>query len=196
MTSIPLADLAGWAALVAAAATVVGMVTLVLFFSRGGPWGPANDASSVVLMLALIPVALALAAIEGPLVGPLAGVVATIGIGPMLVVAVLQALLVARRVTYDQTKYAVLGSGAVVGAWYLLTSIVSAGTAIPLGLRVASGAAGVGFIAVGYGFARGGERHPASTIGGLVLFVASLVVQVWLGVLLLGGGLTIPDGMG
>ena len=196
MTSLPLADLAGAAALVAAVSTVVGMIALLLFFSRGGSWGPINDAASVVLMLALIPVALALAAIEGPVAGAAAGVVAAIGIGAMLVVAALQALLVARRVTYDQTKHAVLGVGAVVGVWYLLTAVITAGTAVPLGLRLASGAAGLGFVATGYGFARGGERHPAATVGGLVLFVASLVVQVWLGALLLGGGLTIPGGVG
>jgi hypothetical protein len=42
---------AGWSALLAAVATVVGASTLVLFFTRGEPWGRLNDASSVVLLL-------------------------------------------------------------------------------------------------------------------------------------------------
>ena len=42
---------AGWSAMLAAVATVVGAITLVLFFTRGETWGRLNDASSVVLLL-------------------------------------------------------------------------------------------------------------------------------------------------
>jgi len=42
---------AGWSALLAAVATVVGAITLVLFFTRGEPWGRLNDASSVFLLV-------------------------------------------------------------------------------------------------------------------------------------------------
>ena len=57
MTGFTFAQLAGVSALVAATMTVVGMATLLAFFSRGGRWGTFNDAASVVLMLAMIPVA-------------------------------------------------------------------------------------------------------------------------------------------
>lgn len=188
-----LAHLAGLSAWLAAAMTVVGMVTLLLFFSRGGRWGMVNDASSVVLMLALVPVALVLAVIEMEVVTTTALVVAAIGIIAMLAVAVLQALLVLRRVTYEQTKPAVLGGTVVVGVWYLLTALVSGGTQIGDGVRVASAAAGVGFVLVGYGFARGGERHPAAAIGGLTAFVTSLALQLYLGSALLSQDLVVPD---
>jgi hypothetical protein len=187
-----LAQLAGLSAWLAAAMTIVGMVTLLLFFSRGGRWGMYNDASSVVLMLALIPVALVLAVIELEVVTTTALVVAAIGIGAMLAVAVLQALLVLRRVTYDQTKSAVLGGTAVLGLWYLLTALVSGSTAVPDGIRTASAASGVGFLVAGYGFAVGGERHPAAAAGWLVAFVGSLVLQAWLGWLLLSQNLVVP----
>lgn len=187
------AQLAGWSAWLAAAMTVIGMVTLLLFFARGGRWGMANDVASVVLMLATVPVALVLAAIELEVVTTAAIVVALIGIVPMLAAAVLQALLVVGRVTYEQTKLAVLGLGAVVGLWYILTAIVSNATALPDGLRLLAAVAGIGFIAVGYGFARGGERHPAASIGGLALFVASLGFHVWLGWLLVTEALVVPE---
>ncbi len=193
MTTPSLAQLAGLSAWLAAVMTVVGMVTLLSFFSRGGRWGTYNDASSVGLMLALIPVALILAVIELEVVTTIALVVAVIGIGAMLTLAVLQALLVIGRVTYEQTKMAVLGVGAVVGVWYLLTAIVTGSTAIPDGIRLASAVAGLGFISVGYGFARGGERHPAAAVGGITLFVASLVFQAWLGWLLISGGLVVSE---
>ena len=190
---LSLAQLAGLSAWLAAAMTVVGMVTLLLFFSRGGRWGWYNDVSSVVLMLALMPVVLVLAVIELEVVTTTALVVAVIGIIGMVAVAVLQALLVLGRVTYDQTKSAVLGGTAVVGAWYLLTALVSDGTAIPQGIRIAGAAAGIGFILAGYGFAVGGERHPAAAVGWLVAFVATLVFLLWLGWLLVSQDLVVPD---
>ena len=192
MTDVEVARFAGLSAWLAAAMTVVGAVSLMLFFSRGGRWGTLNDASSVVLVLAMIPVALVLAVIALEVVTTVALVVAAIGIGAMLAFAVLQALLVIGRVRYEQTKTPVLALGAVVGAWYLLTAITTAGTDLPDGLRLAAAVAGAGFIAVGIGFARGGQSHPLAAIGGLALILASLIFLVWLGALLLGGGLTIP----
>lgn len=192
MTTPTIEQVVGACALLAAATTVVGMVTLLLFFSRAGRWGKLNDASSVVLMLAMVPVALLLAVFESEVVTTTALVVAGIGIIAMLTVAVLQAALVVDRVTYDQTKLAVLGAGAVVGLWYLLTGLLTEHTAVPGPLRLLAIAAGAGFIAVGFGFAVGGERHPASTIGGLVLFASSTVFLAWLGLVLIDGSLRVP----
>lgn len=193
MTDVEFARVAGVSAWVAAAMTVVGAATLMLFFSRGGRWGTWNDASSVVLMLAMIPVALVLTVIALEVVTTLALVIGAIGISAMLVLAVLQALLVAGRVTYEQTKVAVLSLGSVVGVWYLLTAIATGSTDLPDGLRLAAAVAGLGFIAVGIGFLRGGEQDRLAQVGGLILFVASLAFLVWLGALLLGGGLSIPS---
>lgn len=184
---------AGWSALVAAAATVVGMIALVLFFSRGQPWGTLNDAASVVLMLALIPVALLVALIEAgePPFGGYALAVAAFGIVAMTVAAVLQALLVAGRVTYEQTKLRVLVAGGFVGLWYVLVGAIGFR---PLGQLLAALAivSGIGFVAVGYGFAVGGERHPLSAVGGLLAFVGSTTFLGILGVRLVSGELTIP----
>jgi len=193
VTEIEYARLAGVSALLAATMTVVGMITLMLFFSRGGRWGTYNDAASVVLMLALIPVALVLAVIELEVVTTTALVVGALGIAAMVALAVLQGLLVIGRVTYEQTKTAVLTLGGIVGVWYLLTAISTGSTDLPDGLRVVAAVSGIGFITVGVGFALGSERHPLSIVGGLVLFVASLVFQVWLGALFLGGDLSIPS---
>jgi hypothetical protein len=183
---------AGWSALVAAAATVVGMIALLLFFSRGQPWGTINDAASVVLMLALIPVALLVATLESETVTTVALAAAAIGIVAMVVAAGLQALLVIGRVTYEQTKLQVLGAGAVVGLWYVLVGVLSSGTALVGLLTALAIGAGVGFIAVGYGFAVGGERHPLSVVGGLLAFVGSTVFLGLLGLRLVSGEITVP----
>ena len=36
---ITIEQFVGWSSLLAAVSTVVGMVTLMVFFSRGNPWG-------------------------------------------------------------------------------------------------------------------------------------------------------------
>ncbi|MEO5884846.1 MAG: hypothetical protein ABIQ58_04955, partial [Candidatus Limnocylindrales bacterium] len=157
MTDADVARFAGLSAWLAAAMTVVGAITLVQFFRQGGRWGTWNDASSVVLMLAMIPVALVLTIFALEVVTTTALVIGAIGILAMLGLAVLQALLVLGRVSYEQTKLPVLALGAVVGVWYLLTAISTGSTELPDGLRVAAAVSGAGFIAVGIGFAIGGQ---------------------------------------
>jgi hypothetical protein len=183
-----LASLTGPSALVAAVATVVGAVTLVIFFARGGWWGLANDVASIVLMLATIPVALGIAQVSRPW-SPWAESAAVLGVAGMLGASVSQGLLVARRFTYRQLLPWTLGFGAVVGAWYVLIGISSVtspffGDFLLNALAIASG---ISFVALGYGFLRGNERHPLSVIGGIVLLVTSTWFLTWIGLLFNSG---------
>ena len=184
---------AGWSALVAAVATVTGAVTIVLFFARGGFWGPLNDASSVVLMLATIPVAFLVAAIESEVATTMVLAPTAVGVLAMLAVAVLQGLLVARRVTFEQTKRPVLLLGAVVGLWYLSVAAFAGHTALDGLLGWLALVSGLGFIAIGYGFLAGGERHPLAAGGGVVLLIASTAFLGILGVRLASGDLVVPE---
>lgn len=184
---------AGWSALVAAAATGVGAITIVLFFARGGVWGVLNDASSVVLMLALIPVAILIASIESETATTLVLAPTAIGILAMLATAILQALLVARRVTFEQTKRPVLLLGAVVGLWYLSVAAFAGHTALDGILGWLALVSGLAFIAIGYGFLAGGERHPLAAGGGILLLIASTAFLGILGVWLVSGELVVPD---
>ena len=177
-----LASLAGPSALVAAAATVVGAVTLVIFFAKGGWWGLANDVVSIVLMLATIPVAIGIAQASKSWFA-LADGAALIGVAGMVGASVSQGLLIARRFSYQQLLPWTLGFGAVVGVWYLLIGIGSVTSpfvsdVLLNGLAIASG---VSFITLGYGFLRGNERHPLSVIGGVVLLVTSTWFLTWMG---------------
>ncbi len=191
-----LLEIAGWSSLVAAVATVVGAVLLALFFARGEPWGTLNDIASVVLMVATIPVAIAIAGIENriPFPGALAFVAAAVGVAGMLAAAAFQTALVLRLRTYQQLLSRTLGAGAVVGVWYLLVAALSIGNALPGWAAVLAALSGVGFIAIGYGFAVANERHPLSVGGGLLLFVASTAFLTWFGLAALGGGLALATG--
>ena len=183
-------DLVGWSALLAAVATVVGAFFLVLFFAKGQPWGTLNDIASVVLMVATIPVAVALGRLGEQPFGGLAWLVTAIGIVGMAGAALAQILLVARVRTYRQLLPWTLGSGAVVGVWYVLVGLlglefVATRNYPPLLIALAI-ASGIGFIAIGYGFWRGNERHPVSIVSGLVLLVSSTAFLGWFAFLTLG----------
>ncbi|MBF8290522.1 MAG: hypothetical protein HW391_1490 [Chloroflexi bacterium] len=185
-------EVAGWSALLAAAATVVGMVTLMVFFARGDPWGRWNDIASVVLMLATIPVALLVAAIEAEQFPIHAYLVACAGIVGMVLSAGFQTALVLRIRTYEQLLGRTLASGAIVGLWYVLIGVLSLPRGLGVPLPQLAVAAGIGFVAVAYGFAVGNQHHMASKVGGVVLFVASTAFLTMLGLQLLSGDLVIP----
>ena len=189
---ITLDGVAGWSALIAAVATVVGAVFLGLFFSRGQPWGTLNDVASIVLMLATIPVAVIVAAIEADQFATFALIAAAIGIVGMLVAAVSQVLLVARVWTFERLLPWTLGAGAVVGVWYVMAGILGLPGALPPGMGWLMIASGIGFIAVGYGFARGGQRDPIAALGFATLGFGSTVVLAYFGIFLLSGKLEVP----
>lgn len=184
-----LAALAGPSALVAAVATVVGAIFLGLFFAKGGLWGPLNDAASIVMMLATVPVVAFFATWTEPhLAAGIPFLVAVVGLAGMLGAAVSQGLLLARFRTYQQLLPWTLGFGAVTGLWYVLAGITGATAGMPGLLAVLAVASGVSYGALGYGFWRGNERHPLSVIGGIVLLIASTIFLTWLGIALVAAG--------
>lgn len=180
------AALAGSSALLAAVATVVGAVFLGLFFWKGDPWGILNDIASIVLMLATIPVLVFFLSFTWPYLAPgVALAVAAIGLVGMLGASVAQGLLVLRIRTYQQLLPWTLGFGAVVGVWYVLIGITGRFSGVPEIMAILAIAAGAGYVAIGYGFWRGNERHPLSIAGGLVLAVASTAFLAWIGIALI-----------
>lgn len=181
---------AGWSALVAAVATVLGAVFLVLFFSRGQPWGTINDLASIVLTVAMIPVVLVVFALESGDFTTIALTFAALGLIGIVVTTTAQVLLVLGVRTYQQLLRYTLGGGAVIGLWYILAGAIGIR---PLGqpLVALAIASGVGYIAIGYGFTVGDQKHPLSIVGGTVLLVASTAFLVGLGWSLLTGSISI-----
>lgn len=177
-----LVAIAGPSALLAAVATVVGAVTLMVFFAKGGWWGLANDIASVVMMLATIPVALFLASFTGALVGPLvAGAVLVVGLVGMVGTSITQGLLIARVRSYESLLPWTLGLGAVVGLWYLGVGVTGYLAGMPFLMAVLAVLSGIGFVAIGYGFWRAGQQSRIAMAGGVVLLFASTIFFVWIG---------------
>jgi len=105
----------GWSAVLSAVATLGTAVTSILFFAVDQAYGKVNDAFSVLQAVLMLPMAVALYLLTGPDRGWLALLALVVGCVAMLVVAVLQALLVAGRVGFEQTIAQVLAAGAGIG---------------------------------------------------------------------------------
>jgi len=178
--------IAGWSAYLAAVAAIISFAALFIFFAVGGVFGPINDAASVVQMIFMLPVALALYFLFRPL-SPLISLAALVlAIVAMVGIAVLQALLVLRRVRYEQTLLPVLTLGGILGVWWILIGVQSLiGGMLPNGLNWASIAVGVSAMLLVIGFRRGGERHPLAAIGFLTNAILVPVWLFWIGLLLL-----------
>ena len=80
---------------------------------------------------------------------------------------------------------------AVVGVWYVLAGFLGLGGDLPQPLPWLMIAAGAGYVAIGYGFAVGGQRHPLAAVGGVTLAVASAAFLAWLGIHLVSGSLEV-----
>ena len=191
---ITLEQVVGWSALLAAVATVIGAATLALFFQRGEPWGTRNDIAAIVLMVATIPVAVLIGAIEGDHFGITAAIVAGVGIVGMLACAGFQLALVARLRTYEQLLARTLGAGVIVGVWYVLAGVLALlGGGLDGPLPLLAIASGLGFVAVGFGFAAGAQAHPLAIGGGLLVLIASTAFLALLGFRLVSGGIVVPS---
>jgi len=167
MTSTELFLLAGWTACLSAAVTMITLVTGVLFFTRGQPFGTMNDAASVFQMLCMVPIAIALHHLLGPYAPTMSLLAAVTGIMGMLVAVVPQALLVVGRVKYEQTVRVVSTAGGAIGAWLLLLGYLALSSAIlPGGLAWLGLLAKAGYVlsVVGFWLAESGIR-----VSGLVL---------------------------
>ncbi|GIW01952.1 hypothetical protein [Roseiflexus sp.] len=188
MTTPEVFRYAGWSAYLSAAATIVGFVTLIVFFSVGGPFGTINDISSSILALSLLPLALALYLLLRPCAALLSLIALIIGICAMLAASILQILLVLRVVKSELTLVAVPATFGVVGVWLLLNSYLAlASRTLPSGLAWVGMVAGVGYILVILGFLLGGQQHPLTAVGGLTAVIGYPIWAIWIGGLLLSG---------
>jgi hypothetical protein len=186
MISTALDPLVGWVAILSAAAGAGTMLTSVLFLSVGERFGRLNDAVSVLQMILGLPLAGALLVLTRPASPWLALVAAAVGAIGMAVAAVLQALLVASKVTFEQTIVPVLRAGAAVGVWLALANGLAISTrALPAGLAILGIAAGVGYVLVAVGFRLGGQQHPLGYAGGALALAGYAVWAFWLGLVFL-----------
>jgi hypothetical protein len=166
-----------WVALAGA----VALVTILLFFWIGQPFGTINDIALIVMVLSLGPVMLAHYELGGivplwPARLSLAGALAA-AFGWVL----LQAAFALGFVQFD---YEHAGTGAfavsnllqaVIGLWIGGASLL-AGRWLPAVVRVLGIVAGTGTVLLSIGLLLGGLGHPLSAVGGIGYQV---VLPIW-----------------
>jgi hypothetical protein len=179
---------AGWSAYLGAAATIIGFVTLILFFSVGQPFGTINDVSSIVIALATLPVLFALHKHHRASAPLLSLGALIIGVVSSLVAALLQTLFVVKAISIDPSSKIVTVAFGVFGiSLAIFNYLAYSNKSFSAHLASWGIVAGAGYALVALGFLLGGQDHPLTYIGGLAAIVAYPIWTIWYGKLLLAG---------
>src|SRR5688572_14777149 len=112
MSDTALFRFAGWSAYISAIATVVGAVTLVIFFSLGEPFGTINDVSSIIIAVTGIPILLALHKLHSAVSHGWSLAALVIGVVALLFAGTAQALLVLGFYQFEAAPDSTFGFGA------------------------------------------------------------------------------------
>ena len=168
--------------MVVAVAGLVAIVAIALFFGRAGDaFGTLNDASLLVMTLALAPVMAGFYELGGraPLTPARASLAA--GIAAVLAWSAVQALLLlgAVQFAYDQPARGAFAveavAVAIIGLWIAGADLL-AGPWLPLRVRWGGILTGVGFVVFGAGLLLGGAFHLFTIIGGVPY---QLLLPLW-----------------
>ncbi len=163
-------DLVGRRAAQAAVGLTIGSGTaLAAFFAVGEPWGTLNDSLSIGLAWATVPIAVDLAR-RHPASQLLAlSVVADlIGVATM---TIFTSLLIARRMTFEDSLQPILTGQALIGTWLILARAAAWPDPASRRASMLGITGGAGLIATAAGIATGGMTSPVAAVG----FVAALV---------------------
>ena len=157
------------AGLAAAGLTVGGAAALGVFFAVGEPWGTINDASSILLSWATLPIAFELARRNGRSLPLVAG--AACDVVGVAVVTAFTSALISRRMTFEESLLPILTGHALIGCWLILVGLVAwsdAGSRRPATFALAGGA---GLVTTAASIATSGMGSPVAAVG----FVAGLI---------------------
>jgi len=168
------------AAYVIAGAGLVAVVTIVLFFAIGQPWGTLNDIALLVATAAIPILMLAFWELGGLTPTPLALVAQVSGWVAAIVWCVVQALFIVGVVDFDYDHPAT-GALAVESMVLIVIGLWIAGANLLAGswlsaIRWFGVVAGLGFVLVPLGLLLGGVSHPLAYVGGIGY---SIIFPVW-----------------
>lgn len=128
-----LARSAGWAAIISGIASILGLVSLILFFGLESTpstaqaphlWGPISDISPILQMISLLVVAHAFYRIQRSRAAGLSLIGTIIGMIGMLGVVLLQFLLIIKVIEFEQEVGLVLLATAAVGVWLIFVNFL------------------------------------------------------------------------
>jgi len=178
-----------WSAYLSAIATILTLITGILFFTVGGTYGKINDISSVFQVLFMIPLALVLYRLIPADTRMLGLIAALIGIAGMLVAAYGQTLLVFGKIDFEGSmKY--FPAGAAIGIWLVVICVFALSyNLFPTRLAWTGILAGLSYIVIVLAFLIKGQQNIVFYVGGLVLGMSYPIWATWLGYLIGTGAL-------
>ncbi|MDQ2934185.1 MAG: hypothetical protein M3R49_04240 [Chloroflexota bacterium] len=171
---------AALAAYVVAGAGLVGLITVGLFFWVGQPWGVLSDVVLLVMTLALAPLMLAFYELGGRTPTPLAQAAQVLGWTAVLTWCLVQALVIAGVVVFDESVSAT-AAFAIECAALVLIGLWVAGANLLAGpwlrwVRWLGVGGGIGFVLFAIGLLRGGLDQPLTYVGGIGYLI---IFPVW-----------------
>jgi hypothetical protein len=127
--------LVGWTAIAGGIISLIGFVSLVIFFVVGEPFGTLNDLLAIPVAFLMLPLVFALYRLNAtthPAVSLTAAIAGMVG---FIATAAGSVLLVSGRITFAQSLYTGIGGFGLIGLWVLLNSTVGLKTNhLPTGL--------------------------------------------------------------
>ncbi len=195
MKGSDLSRYAGWSAMAGAGATILGLATLLLFYSLGEPWGTINDVMSMLLALSMAPLWLALYRHCRRAAPTMSLAAFCMGVLAILVVLVFQALLVLRVMRYEQTAVTVPAAfGTLGGTLMMFGYLQRRARSLRRGLAGLGMMAGAGYVLVIAGISLGGQESALTLVGGLMAAVCYPAWAIWFGRMLLLGQINFDAG--
>jgi hypothetical protein len=172
-------------AFLSAFATILTLITGILFFTKGGRFGLLNDLSSVFQVISMIPLALyfLLMLRSGSLI--YSTLVFILGLSGMLYALYGQSLLVLRKINFNQSlKY--IPAGAAIGVWLITINLTASGFNLIPNMHGWLGVlAGFGYILTVTAFLIFGSKHFLFYLGSFITGISYPIWAIWLGSIIL-----------
>jgi len=167
------------AAQAAVGLTIGSATALAAFFAVGEPWGTLNDALSIGLAWATVPIALDL--VRRHPASPLLRLGLAADLTGVAMTTVFTSLLISRRMTFETSLQPIITGQALIGTWLILAgasawSDPTCRRASMLGIM-----GGAGLIATAAGIATGGMGSPVTAIGSVSALVGTIGFYALLG---------------
>lgn len=116
--------LVGWTAIAGGIISLIGFISLVVFFVVGEPFGTINDLLAIPVAFLMLPLVFALYRLNATSHSTVSLIAAIAGTVGFIATAVGSVLLVSGRITFAQSLYTGIGGFGLMGLWVLLNSTV------------------------------------------------------------------------
>lgn len=114
----------GWTTIAGGVIGVVGFISLALLFVVGEPFGTLNDILSIPVAFLMMPLILALYQLHAAEQGALSVIALLAGVAGFFATAIGSSLLVANRISFEQSLLWGIGGFGLIGLWLLINSVI------------------------------------------------------------------------